>query len=260
MAILEALSERPEGIGVTALASRLGIGKSTVSRILSTLEDNGYVIRDSVGSSYQVSLRFCGLALRRLDTVDLYELCMPLLQRLAEQTGETVQIALVEGEGMTYVAKADGPQRLRVLSLLGQRAVLHASAAGKVWLASLPEERALEIALKGGLDQITPNTITTVRRLQAELQKVRAQGYATVEEELLPGANAVAVPIRRTADDAVLGAILLSGPAVRIPKRRLASFVPALLAATEQLKDLDHLAARWTVKVVGQGRGMTKSA
>lgn len=260
MAILELISERPKGAGVTALASRLGIGKSTVSRVLSTLEDNGYVVRDPISLTYQVSLRFCGLALRRVDAEELYELCMPLLQGLAERTGETVQVALVEGEEMTYVAKADGPQRLRVLSLLGYQAVLHASAAGKVWLASLPEERALEIVLKAGLEQYTENTITTVRHFQAELEKVRLRGYATVESELLPGVAAVAVAIKRPADDAVIGAILISGPVVRMPKKRLGSFVNELRTVAEELKDLDQLAARWAPKPVDESEAISKSA
>ena len=136
---------------------------------------------------------------------------------------------------MIYVAKAEGRQRIRVLSLIGRSAVLHTSAAGKVWLASLSEERALELALKRGLPKLTQKSITTIDRLRAELARVRRVGFATVEEEMFEGASSVGVAIRNRRGDEVVGAVVLSGPSFRLSKKRLVSYVPLLQILADKL-------------------------
>ena len=149
----------------------------------------------------------------------------------------------MDGEGLVYVAKADSTQRLRVLSLIGQRAALHASSVGKVWLASLPLDRALDIALKTKLTAFTPRTITTVERLRSELKRVRKQGYAQVIDEFLPGANSIGVPIRQSDESGVCGAVLLSGPSIRLPQERLLSFLPDLQRVAKELHTIGMIAA-----------------
>src|SRR6516165_9470334 len=116
MAILEELSEEPSGITVSELVERLKCEKSIVSRILSTLTDADYVIRDPATSTYRIGLRFAGMALRHLDSTGTSDLCQPLLQDVANKTGELVQLLIVQNDQMIYVAKAEGKQRVRVLS------------------------------------------------------------------------------------------------------------------------------------------------
>lgn len=246
MAILEALADAPDGLTVFDLVDRLEIEKSIVSRILATLESSGHVHRDSISGAYRMTLSFIGMAMRRLDTSNLYDLCQPVLRRLAELSGELVQIALVSGKGLTYVAKAESNQQLRMLSLLGQRAPLHASTAGKVWLAGLPETEAIKLALEAGLFAFSPRTLTTVEELQAELSRVREHGYALVEDEFLPGANGVGVPILDQQDDGkVVGALMISGPGVRLTRARMEELLPELMKAANELTELGHLASRW---------------
>ena len=245
MSVLEILSTQRGGLTVSEMVSALQIEKSVVSRILATLESSGHVTRDPKSNCYHVSLMFCGMALQRIDSTGLIEMCMPSLNRLAEASDELTQLALVEGQDLVYVAKADGSQRLRVLSLLGQRAPLHASSVGRVWLASLPIDQALDLAVRAGMQAFTPRTITTVDRLRTELKRVRGQGYSLILDEFLPGANSIAVPIRHSKESEVCGAVLISGPSTRMTQQRLLSFLPDLQLAAMELRDVGLVAARF---------------
>ncbi len=239
MAILETLAGEPSGLSFSEIVARLGIEKSTVSRILGTLERDGYVIRDVVTNVYRLGLKAVAIVLRYMDSIGFYDLCMPVLREVAEKTGELVQLAIVERDTVRYVAKVEGTQRIRLLSLLGREAVLHAASAGKVWLASLPEEMALKLVLKSGLSALTEKTICSLDRFREELTRVREHGYATVEEELILGVNAVGVPIRvARGKERVVGAIVLSGPAYRLPRGRLVEVAPLLAEAAERVAEV----------------------
>jgi IclR family acetate operon transcriptional repressor len=242
LAILEELSNQPKGATVSELVMRLGIEKSIVSRILATLEQESYVVREDASDSFQVGLRFAAIALRHIDETGVSDLCLPILRKAAQKSGELVQLAIVQNEQMIYVAKAEGQQRIRVLSLLGRSAVLHASAAGKVWLASLPEQRALALALKDGrLEKFTEHTIIKVDQLRADLAQVRKNKFATVDQELFDGACAVGVPVTDRRDERVLGAVILSGPTYRLQRKRLVSFVPLLQSVANELTELGNI-------------------
>jgi DNA-binding IclR family transcriptional regulator len=122
------------------------------------------------------------IALRHIDITGISDLVLPLLRAVANDTGELVQLAIVQNEQVIYIAKAEGKQRIRVLSLVGRAAVLHASTAGKVWLASLSEDQALALSLKSGLERFTNKTISGIDQLRAELLLVKKNQYAIVEE------------------------------------------------------------------------------
>lgn len=228
MAVLELLGSAPHGLGASEIVTRLEIEKSVVSRILATLEKDGYVTRDPATDRVRLGLRLVGVAFRFVESLGFYDFCMPELERLAAETGELVQLAVVEHETVAYVAKAEGTQRIRVYSQLGREAALHASTAGKLFLASLPEERALGLALRAGLTPLARNTIRTVDALRAELARVRAQGYALLDEELFDGGSAVGVPVSARRGGRLVGAIVLAGPTFRLPRERLLDVVPTL--------------------------------
>lgn len=240
--MLEELSAQPNGATVSELVMRLGVEKSIVSRILSTLEHDGYVVRDEITDSFRIGLRFAAIALRHVDEIGISDLCLPLLRALAQKTGELAQLSIIQNDQMIYVAKAEGQQRIRVLSLLGRSAILHASVAGKVWLASLPEQKALALALKPGpLEKFTENTIIRMNQLRTELATVRKNGYALVEQELFYGASAVGVPVKDRRDERVLGAVILSGPSYRLQKKRMVELVPQLRSVADDLTELGNI-------------------
>lgn len=212
--LLEALAEAPQGMSVTELSARLRINKGLTHRLLSSLVAREYLAKDERTQHYRLTLRLIGLAFRHLRVLDVYDVILPILRRLARETDELAELNWVEQDRLVTVAKADSPRQLRVVSYLGEEQSLHASAAGKVWLASLPEEEALRRAIAQGMKPLTPHTITSVTDLQAELRRVRARGYATNVRESGPHILAVAAPVRaRSEDDRVVGSVGVVAPA-----------------------------------------------
>ncbi len=211
--MLEALADAPQGLTVTDLSDLLQINKGLTHRILVSLVQREYVFKDESTQRYRISLRLLGLAFRHLRVIDVYDVLLPILRRLARETGELAELNWVEQGRMVTVAKADSPSQLRVVSLLGEEQALHASAAGKLYLASLPAEDALRRAISHGLTAYTSQTIVTLEGLAAELERVREQGYATNVRETSDHVLAVAAPIRALADDGrVVGSVGVVAP------------------------------------------------
>jgi len=238
MQLLEALSDLPRGATLGMLVSGTDIEKSSVSRILASLEEVGYVVRDPTGDVFRVTLKFAAMALRQIERMGIVEVCMPALEQLATETGELVQLAVLNANRPIYVAKAVGGHRIQALPLIGTSAVLHASAAGKLYLASLDDERALQIALAAGLEKITRRTITSVTTLQKELERIRKHGFATVEGELSEDMNAVAVPVGHATTDQMIAAVVVTGPAYRLQSRQLAGLAEVAKACAERLREV----------------------
>ena len=238
--IVEALASKEEGATASDLIREFGLEKSVVSRILHTLERKGW-IRDVGDRTYCLTLKLIALGLCQIENTDIYSLCYPKLFQVSESTGELVQLALVEDDGLTFVAKAEAQARIRVVSLLGKRACLHGAAVGKVWLASLSEERALKVVLNAGLNALTEHTITTVDQLRSELQKVRMTGYALNNEETSLGVRGIATPIYDRGNRNVIGAITIVAPAFRMSTERSLSLAPVLLQAAEDLRGISYL-------------------
>lgn len=239
MTIFEALTGHPHGLTVGELTLQLRLPKSAVSRILATLQAEGYVSRDPLSNRFRIALKMISMVLRHVDRLGIDDLCLPLLRDFAEKTGELVQIALIDGDEMRYVTKADGPNRVRVVSLMGVRASLHSTAAGKIWLASLPRAEALKRVLHDGMEAWTPHTIHTVDDLGRELDKVAAQGFALNLGEHFEGVYSMAAPIRsQRLNGAVFGAVVMTGPDFRLTEARLNELAPVLIKLGEALGEI----------------------
>jgi DNA-binding IclR family transcriptional regulator len=219
------------------MAEQLGIELSIASRILSTLATDGYTRRDSFGQ-YVLTYRLVATASRFVDELGFIDLCIPLLQEVADRTGELVQLALREGNDFWYVAKAEGKHRIRMLSAIGREMPLHASAIGKAWLGTLGEDEALRLAAARGLKAFATHTITSLTQLQKELRKVRAQGYAMVVEEYMEGGSGVGAVIQAERAG-VVGAVSLAAPSFRVTRANLAEF------GTEVVQLAQRLASIW---------------
>src|SRR3989441_4468139 len=225
MRVIEVFADRPKGVALTRLSAELGYGKATLSKVLATMERGRFVRRDTVTGHFHLSCRLLALAFAYAERVGIPGLCAPILQALADETGELVQLAVVEGGSVLFVAKAEGPdQRMRMVPLVGAVAPLHATASGKVWLASLSEAAAAAALTQQGLARLAPRTITSRARLLTQLRDVRAQGYAIVDEELVAGGRAGAAPVIR--GDGGGGAGGGAGPAVRVPGPNVAPTAP----------------------------------
>ncbi|TAK01668.1 MAG: IclR family transcriptional regulator [Chloroflexota bacterium] len=218
-ALLLALGESQGEAGVTELARRLGLHKSTASRLLATLQRRGLVEQDTETGKYRLGLVVIRLAERAERTLDLRSLALPELERLARLTHETAGLGVLDGDQVLFVAQADGPNLIAVGDWTGRGSALHANASGKVLLASLAEREVLRI-VRRGLTRYTERTITDLEPLLEDLARARRRGYATALSELENGLTAVAAPVH-DARGAVIAAVEVWGPAFRLTPRRL---------------------------------------
>jgi len=226
LALLDALAEGPAG--VNALARRIGVNPSSASRLLATLERGGLVARDP-GGPYRLGLHLVALADRVLDSLDVRDLARPHLRALAEATGETVSLSVPDGEQAVTVDFVPGASTVVSMARLGRPSVGHATSTGKVLLAHVAAA-----VPPAGLASFTDRTITDPRALAAELDRVRAQGWAASEGEREPDLNALAAPVFGRGGE--LAAILsVQGPAARMDAARRAEVLPRLLEAAVAL-------------------------
>jgi DNA-binding IclR family transcriptional regulator len=235
--VLELLAGRSEGMPVNEAAERLRVTKGVASRILGTIEAEGYVRQDPDTQRYHLAFKLIALAYNHADAVSFPDFCQPVLCRLVRLTGEMAQLALVGPEGTGLYATEDCEQEVRVSSRISRPLPLHSSAAFKVFLASLPEEDAREIISRVDMVQMTNRTITSVEAYLEELRRVRTMGYATNEGERILEVNVVAVPVRDRKGQ-VEAAVMLKGPASRLTLDKMKNFVPWLKEAAAELSQI----------------------
>jgi DNA-binding IclR family transcriptional regulator len=218
-ALLLALGDSQGEAGVTELARRLGLHKSTASRLLATLQRRGLVEQDDETGKYRLGLVVIRLAERAEKTLDLRGIAMPELERLARLTRETTGLGVLDGDQLLTVAQADGPNLIAVGDWTGRSVPLHCVASGKVLMAALAEREVLRI-VRRGLVAYTERTITELEPLLEELSRIRRRGYATAIGEYEAGLNAVSAPVH-DARGSVIAAVDIWGPAFRLTPRRI---------------------------------------
>lgn len=222
-ALLLALGDSRGEAGVTELARRLGLHKSTASRLLATLEKRGLVEQDDETGRYRLGLVVIRLAEKAERTLDLRAIAMPELDRLARATSETTGLGIADGDQFLTVAQADGPNLVALGDWTGRGAPIHSVAAGKVLLAAMPEREILKL-VRRGLDRFTDRTITQLEPLLEELARIRRRGYATAFGEFDAGLNGVAAPVH-DARGQVTAAVDIWGPAFRITPVRMPELI-----------------------------------
>lgn len=235
MEILELLADSREGVGVSELSDRFDMNKGSVSRLLTTLEQDGYVVQDPSTGRYGLTLKLVSLVNRYCDRLGFPAAAQPILNQLAQEAGELVQLAAGDGEQLYVIAKAEGDERIRITSLIGRAISLHASATARAWLSALPADEALALLARQRLHPLTPNTTTDLMALRRELEKARTQGFACQDEELMEHLSALAVPVCHRATGAHLGALAVVAPAFRFPYERKLEMVPSMQRAASQI-------------------------
>ena len=218
-ALLLALGDCQGEAGVTELARRLGLHKSTASRLLATLQKRGLVEQDEETGKYRLGLVVIRLAERAERTLDLRGISMPELERLARLTHETTGLGILDADALLTVAQADGPNLIAVGDWTGRSTPLHCVASGKVLMAALAEREVLRI-VRRGLVSYTERTITELEPLLEELARIRRRGYATALGEYEMGLNAVSAPVHDARGN-VVAAVDIWGPAFRLTPRRI---------------------------------------
>ena len=217
--LLEAIAEAGGECSLTELSHRTSLNISTCHHLLSTLVHRGYVAKVPVRRSYALGARVLYLSNACLQ-VDLPARAAPFIEKINENTGETVHLAVLQGDAMMKVAKREARHAVRVdTGTLGKTDAPHATASGKAMLAWLPEDDMRRV-LSNGLPKFTPKTITEWPALIDALRHVRRNGYAMDDEEYQPGVICVGAAIR-DHNGAVVGAISASTPTMRASDEHL---------------------------------------
>lgn len=226
LAVLEILA-RDGHAGVSDIAEEMGIHKSTVSRLLGSLVAREMVLQNSERGKYQLGFGILRLASSIPGRLSLVREARPILESLAEEFKETVNLAVLRSNYAVNVDQAMGPSTLATYDWVGNLTPLHATSSGKVLLAALPAEERDRILKETGLPSRTPRTITNRKELENQLLAVARDGYGVVREEFEIGLTAAAVPVHNHIG-AVIGAISISGPAFRFDPEEIPGLVEAL--------------------------------
>jgi DNA-binding IclR family transcriptional regulator len=219
--ILDRVGQNPQGVSIKELSSGLNLPKGTIHRILSSLSYFGYIRQDAVTKNYSLGLKLIELGSLLFGQLDLRRVAEPILRELAETTGETAYMVVLDGSEVVYIEKIESLQLtggLKMASKVGSRNPLHSCAVGKTLLSFFREQELDRLIRKKGLPRRTGNTITNPERLKAQLRVVRAQGYAVDDEENEEGIRCLAAPVFDEKGRPV-AAISVSGPAVRVTKK-----------------------------------------
>lgn len=211
--LLEELARSDRALGITELSERLGINKSNVHRMLQTLIALRYVQQDDDTSAYRASLRLWELGVDVLAHFDIRRVAEPFMQRLLQETRETVHLSVLDENEVVYIHKIESPEPVRAYTRIGGRASAWCVATGKAMLAYENPTRLSLLA--GNLRRETERTITSADEFMSALEHVRQKGYAVNRGEWQNGVHGVAAPIRG-ADSRVIAAVGISGPAERI--------------------------------------------
>jgi IclR family acetate operon transcriptional repressor len=213
-AVLSALSAGP--IGVTEVAERAELPKSTAARMLATLSHEGAVEQVPGDTRYRLGPRIATLAEGVVPVRSLIATARPILEELAAQTGETAGLSIAEGFVVHYVDQVGTSHQVQVRDWTGTRVPMHAVSSGLVFLAQLPPS-TLDVYLTRELEAFTPRTLTEPDALRERLRHVAVDGYAWVLEEFAEGLSSVAAGVA-DASGAIAAAIHVHGPAYRFPR------------------------------------------
>lgn len=214
--IIEEMANNRGPIKLQELSEKLELPPSTVLRFIKTMMLCGYVEQDPETQKYSLSFKFCHIGYLVSSQISIRNVIRPFLVELADRCQESACLAIDQDMMVVYVDVVDGPDNmLKTLQRIGKTAPLHSTGVGKVLLLNYGEEEIDQLIEERGLAPLTPNTIITKQELIAELQKVRAKGYAIDDEECEIGARCVAAPVWDYTGK-VVAAISVSGPVTRM--------------------------------------------
>jgi len=232
--ILELFEELPNP-SLSEIALRLDIDTSTAFRSVHTLEEMGFLRRNSETKRYQPGLRILRLGFATLNSLEVTEVAQPYLVALSNQTGENTALAVREGAEIVFVARCPTQQLMSTNLHLGSRLPLYCTSLGRILLMDFSRQELLDLLGEGPYPKLGPNTIANMDDLEIELERARQQGYAINDEELTTGLRAVAAPITdRTG--AVVAAMNVSAFSARVSRSQLEmSLAPMLVETTRQI-------------------------
>lgn len=230
--MLEAVARSDGPRGVSELGRELGITRSNAHRLLQTLYSLGYVRHDPVEGRYEPTLRLFEFGSGIATRLDVRAAAHPVMQSLAREVDENVILSIQDGHDVMVIDRIESTRTLRTYTPLGARSPMHSTSPGKLLLAYAPDDVVSAVAR--GLAKFTPRTIADRAQLDAELARIRQQGFATVRAEWHEDVAGISAPIRRSGGT-VAAALSVSGPVMRFKPTQIKAHLPRLLAAVQEI-------------------------
>lgn len=232
--ILSELAASERGLNLSETAARTGLAISTTHRLLHTLQQKNFVHFNQDQGIWTIGLQSFIVGNAFLHVRELSQIARPVMRELMESTGETINLA-VENQGEAiYIAQIESFMTMRAIAKPGGRAAMHASGVGKALLANMSEEAVNCILMRHGMPKFTEKTLVEPESLKSQLADIREKGYAVDDEENAVGLRCIAAVIWDETGQAV-GAISLSGPAVRVRKDMIVSLGDVVKKAAERI-------------------------
>ncbi|MDC0948955.1 IclR family transcriptional regulator [Gammaproteobacteria bacterium] len=235
--VIEEVARAGVPVTPTEINDRLGLPKQTIHRLFSTLEAEGYLVRDIDGRCYTPGRRLRALSGEVLSTLRIRTARMAILERLSRHVGETCNIALPDNDAMIYMERVETEWPLRIQLTRGTRVPLYCTASGKLYLSSLPTTHLKRYLDSTDLRAQTPNTITDYAALKSEIQSIGEQGYSLDREEFMVDMVALAVPIA-DRNDRLMATLSFHAPTQRFDGERALTFLPMLRETSDALSAL----------------------
>ena len=232
--IIQLVSLKKDGLGVTEISKQIDINKSSVYRILSTLVQYGYIEQDKETGRYKLGYKFLEVSSRLLESIDLRTEAKTCLQELEKETNEVIHLVVYDQGEVVYIEKLEGTETLRMHSKVGKRAPMHCTSVGKAILAHLPSSVVLDILERKGMAMHTDKTITDKDVFIKELIQVKQNGYAFDLEENEYGISCIAAPIFDHLGK-VISAVSVSGPTIRMTGERMEHLKTRMLHIGKQI-------------------------
>jgi DNA-binding IclR family transcriptional regulator len=239
--VIELLAREARSMPMSGIGAGLELESGPTHPVLAQLCEQGWAEQDKHTSQYRLTLKLSVLGQRYLHGLGLPGLVQPILDAVAAQCRELVRLTAVCDSTLSWLASSQGAARgLMYSPSMDSPITLHATANGKVWLASMSNDRAVECALRGGLGKAAARTcglkaITSVEQLIPELELIRQRGYGLVAEEAEPGVAALAVPVQSLTDGTVVGTMSVAGPVMRVQPERYDDLHALLKKAASKL-------------------------
>lgn len=240
---VELLADYPEGIPISDVARRLKMSKSEAHRLLGAFVKRGYAFQDELSKRYRLAIQFAVIGNRFFGKTGLADLCQPVLDRLAERSGELARLAVLEAGYLVFVANAQGASSgVRFDDELGRTIMApQATANGRAWLASLPDDDAVALVKARGFilpPSYLKSIVTDEASLRAELDATRKRGFGISLEEMMQGIATIAVAIKERSTGVVVGAVSVSGPIFRLTEARALEIAPVVREAAKELSEV----------------------
>lgn len=232
--VIETLAEHGP-MGIMELSNTLGYHKSTIHRLVTSLQHLGYIRQEEDSLKYTLSLRFLQIGSKILDQTNVATLIHPMLRRLAEKTGETVHLVRRDGNDAVYIDKVEsGVGSIRMASRVGNRIPLYCSGVGKALLAEMEDEEIEKIWNTSEVRPLTVKTIVSFDVLKSRIKSVRAEGYALDDEENEEGVRCIAVSLPDYHRVPVF-ALSISAPVHRMTNERIEELREAVLESKREI-------------------------